>query len=467
MFSSELFGKLREDAWSNGKDAWSDGKNAWSDGTGGGGEAMAGMPDMAAENSNDPMANDSTSPIGGKIDELDLFKRKPKSTKPAPDIDDYRKYFATPNNKEQVYHKPAEYYDKTNIDPLATKMKEARKKKAVPGNERDPGALATRQHIVSQERRHREWDDRQADFYRRYPEYAPKNTVAEDAYPALLKRMIGAHGATINRHGVEAVTEAVKLVADTMGPVAMSEALITDLAREVHYNLTHETTILEVKQRLDAKCRKGKHKEGTKIKGDTRVNNCVPNEAIENKSFAKLKSLGLTTGKNRFKSLRETNVEETSAWQKSSGKNKNGGLNKKGVDSYRKEHPGSKLKTAVTKKPSEIKKGSKDDSRRKSFCARMSGMKKHNTSSKTANDPDSRINKSLRKWHCESVEEGRVLASQYVNLFMQLRRPGAKPILIGKHIPSKAIDALIDKISSKYSNVQPDMFVWEPSNKEQ
>ena len=389
MFSSELFGKLREDAWSNGKDAWSDGKdawsdgknawsdgkNAWSDGTGGGGEAMAGMPDMAAENSNDPMANDSTSPIGGKIDELDLFKRKPKSTKPAPDIDDYRKYFATPNNKEQVYRKPAEYYDKTNIDPLATKMKEARKKKAVPGNERDPGALATRQHIVSQERRHREWDDRQADFYRRYPEYAPKNTVAEDAYPALLKRMIGAHGATINRHGVEAVTEAVKLVADTMGPVAMSEALITDLAREVHYNLTHETTILEVKQRLDAKCWKGKHKEGTKIKGDTRVNNCVPNEAIENESFTKLKSLGLTTRKNRFKLLRE--------------------------------------------------------------------------------------------WHCESVEEGRVLASQYVNLFMQLRRPGAKPILIGKHIPSKAIDALIDKISSKYSNVQPDMFVWEPSNKEQ
>ena len=98
-------------------------------------------------------------------------------------------------------------------------------------------------------------------------------------------------------------------------------------------------------------------------------------------------------------------VAETAAWQKSSGKNKNGGLNKKGVASYRREHPGSKLKTAVTKKPSEIKKGSKDASRRKSFCARMKGMKKHNTSSKTAHDPNSRINKSLRKWHCESIEE--------------------------------------------------------------
>jgi hypothetical protein len=98
-------------------------------------------------------------------------------------------------------------------------------------------------------------------------------------------------------------------------------------------------------------------------------------------------------------------IIETAAWQKKSGKNKNGGLNKKGVKSYRKEHPGSKLQTAVTKKPSEIKKGSKDAKRRKSFCARMKGMKKHNTSAKTKRDPDSRINKSLRKWHCESVEE--------------------------------------------------------------
>ena len=51
------------------------------------------------------------------------------------------------------------------------------KKKAVPSKERDPGALATRQHIVSQEKKHKEWDDRQADFYRRYPEYAPKKEV--------------------------------------------------------------------------------------------------------------------------------------------------------------------------------------------------------------------------------------------------------------------------------------------------
>jgi hypothetical protein len=109
---------------------------------------------------------------------------------------------------------------------------------------------------------------------------------------------------------------------------------------------------------------------------------------------------------------------EAAAWQKSSGKNKNGGLNKKGVDSYRREHPGSKLQTAVTTKPSKLKKGSKASKRRKSFCARMKGMKKHRTGAKTAHDPNSRINKSLRKWHCESAEQMRELidlAEAYIN----------------------------------------------------
>jgi hypothetical protein len=92
--------------------------------------------------------------------------------------------------------------------------------------------------------------------------------------------------------------------------------------------------------------------------------------------------------------------EGTPAWQRSEGKNPSGGLNAKGVASYRAANPGSKLKTAVTTKPSKLKKGSKAANRRKSFCARMSGMKKRLTSAKTARDPDSRINKSLRKWNC-------------------------------------------------------------------
>ena len=99
--------------------------------------------------------------------------------------------------------------------------------------------------------------------------------------------------------------------------------------------------------------------------------------------------------------MEEVQIEEgTPAWQRKEGKNPEGGLNQKGVDSYRRANPGSKLKTAVTTKPSKLKKGSKAANRRKSFCSRMKGMKKKLTSAKTANDPDSRINKSLRKWNC-------------------------------------------------------------------
>src|SRR6056300_167998 len=88
------------------------------------------------------------------------------------------------------------------------------------------------------------------------------------------------------------------------------------------------------------------------------------------------------------------------AWQRKKGKFESGGLNRKGVASYRAANPGSKLKTAVTTKPSKLKKGSKAAKRRASFCSRMKGMKKKLTSAKTARDPDSRINKSLRKWNC-------------------------------------------------------------------
>jgi hypothetical protein len=66
----------------------------------------------------------------------------------------------------------------------------------------------------------------------------------------------------------------------------------------------------------------------------------------------------------------------TPAWQRKEGKSESGGLNRKGIASYRAANPGSKLSMAVTTKPSKLKKGSKSANRRKSFCARMSGMKK-------------------------------------------------------------------------------------------
>ena len=99
-------------------------------------------------------------------------------------------------------------------------------------------------------------------------------------------------------------------------------------------------------------------------------------------------------------SVKKIEEGKSPAWQRKEGKSESGGLNQKGVASYRAANPGSKLKTAVTTKPSKLKKGSKAANRRKSFCSRMKGMKAKLTSAKTARDPDSRINKSLRKWNC-------------------------------------------------------------------
>ena len=118
-------------------------------------------------------------------------------------------------------------------------------------------------------------------------------------------------------------------------------------------------------QEAGKKCWKGYEKKGTQTLFGKTYNRCVKKE--------------------------ENEIEEGAAWTKKSGKNQSGGLNEKGRKSYERENPGSDLK-APSKKVG--------NPRRASFCARMKGMKKKLTSSKTANDPDSRINKSLRKWNC-------------------------------------------------------------------
>ena len=88
---------------------------------------------------------------------------------------------------------------------------------------------------------------------------------------------------------------------------------------------------------------------------------------------------------------------KTPAWTRSEGKNPEGGLNAKGVASYRAANPGSKLKMAVTTPPSKLKKGSKFAKRRKSFCARMSGV---DGPMKKPNGKPTRKALALRKWNC-------------------------------------------------------------------
>jgi len=90
----------------------------------------------------------------------------------------------------------------------------------------------------------------------------------------------------------------------------------------------------------------------------------------------------------------ETELEED--WQKVNKADKTDGLSQKAVNAYRRENPGSKLQTAVTEKNPKGKRAA----RRKSFCSRMSGMKKRLTNPENARDPDSPINKALRRWNC-------------------------------------------------------------------
>ena len=89
-------------------------------------------------------------------------------------------------------------------------------------------------------------------------------------------------------------------------------------------------------------------------------------------------------------------MAKTAAWQRKEGQSKSGGLNEAGRRSLRKQ--GKNIKRPVSAK--QAKKSPKAAARRKSFCKRMMGMKKKLTSAKTANDPNSRINKALRKWDC-------------------------------------------------------------------
>lgn len=121
-------------------------------------------------------------------------------------------------------------------------------------------------------------------------------------------------------------------------------------------------------------CWNGYEMIGKKTKNGKKVPNCVKENFFPT-----------------FKEWIQLREAKSPAWQRSEGKNKEGGLNEKGRKSYEKENPGSDLK-APSKKV-----GNK---RRASFCARMKGMKNKLTSKSTADDPNSRINKSLRAWNC-------------------------------------------------------------------
>ena len=158
--------------------------------------------------------------------------------------------------------------------------------------------------------------------------------------------------------------------------------------------LRKEEFIQEVEDKKDSKTKKVidimRGKNSIKVNPDMKEDTVVIQDA-SGKDFVEVVDI-VPPSKVRSDWRKEINVTEASAaWTRKAGKNKSGGLNEKGRKSYERENPGSDLK-APSKKVG--------NPRRKSFCARMRGMKKKLTSKKTARDPNSRINKSLRAWNC-------------------------------------------------------------------
>ena len=116
-----------------------------------------------------------------------------------------------------------------------------------------------------------------------------------------------------------------------------------------------------------------------------------------NKGSGKTPTKDMIKQEKKIKAVTMKTGGSTPAWTRKEGKNPTGGLNAKGVASYRKKHPGSKLQTAVTTKPSKLDPDSKAAKRRKSFCARMSGMP---GPMKDEKGRPTRKALSLKKWNC-------------------------------------------------------------------
>ena len=169
----------------------------------------------------------------------------------------------------------------------------------------------------------------------------------------------------------------------------------------------------------NTKCWSGYHAAGTKKgKNGKQVRNCVPNESLElSEEFDLIESIieGLANhnqvdAEEIWEDLDTLTDDElyvfavtqelvTEDWQKANKQDKTDGMSQKAVNAYRRENPGSKLKTAVTTKPSKLKKGGKASKRRSSYCSRSKGqMNMHNIS--CAKTPDKAICKARRRWNC-------------------------------------------------------------------
>ena len=187
-----------------------------------------------------------------------------------------------------------------------------------------------------------------------------------------------------------------------------------DKSKELFYKEDNIQEILDKKdiphvKKLVGKLRKGSKthaKQADDLEKAMKENTAIENELViqdwnvDDIKFTEIETVDIIKAKPLKESMSNWREELGEDWQKVNRKDKTDGLSRKAVKAYRRENPGSKLQTAVTKDPKKLKKGSKSAKRRLSFCRRMKGMKKKLTSAKTRRDPDSRINKALRRWNC-------------------------------------------------------------------
>ena len=200
------------------------------------------------------------------------------------------------------------------------------------------------------------------------------------------------------------------------------------------------------------KCWPGYEKKGMKTMFGKRYPNCVKKK-VKKEEFSNWRDEIGFEGKDSSKKIDED-------WQKVNRKDKTDGLSQKAVNAYRRENPGSKLKTAVTKDPKKLKKGSKSAKRRLSFCRRMKGMKKKLTSAKTSRDPDSRINKALRRWNCSYEPTGTTIAEKALSKkqqkFFGIVRAAQKGTLDGEASPQvqRAAASMTQKDVKKFASTK-------------
>ena len=181
------------------------------------------------------------------------------------------------------------------------------------------------------------------------------------------------HEYSMARSELSTIISAAKRLKKKMKGEGSIEAWVqSKITKAADYIDTAADYVESGEHNVDEACWDGYKQVGMKKKGGKMVPNCVKEE---------------------YSNWREELSED---WQKVNRQDKTDGLSQKAVDAYRRENPGSKLQTAVTEKKPKGKRAK----RRANFCRRMKGMKSKLTSAETARDPDSRINKALRRWNC-------------------------------------------------------------------